>query len=323
MITARDKEVSYSLLEAYGIPFEKRGAGSQTFAGKIMYLPKANTLLYKKARLFNPDLFLSFSSPYAAQVSALMGKPHIALDDTEHARLGRFLYRPFTDVILSPKSFRGEISKKQVFFNGYLELCYLHPNHYKPGSSVFKLLKIEQATSYVLLRFVSWQATHDAGHSGISLQNKRKAVNEFSKHATVFISSEEKLPNDLKTYQISIPPEKMHDVLHYSALFFGESATMASESAMLGTPAIYLDNEGRGYTDELEKSYGLVFNFTESAEDQERSIKKGLELLQMENREKHFGEMRKKMLSEKIDVTQYLIDFVENYKIKPEPNSRS
>ena len=54
---------------------------------------------------------------------------------------------------------------------------------------------------------------------------------------------------------------------------------MASESAVLGVPAIYIDNEGRGYTTEQENKYGLVYNYTESHEDQIKSIKKGVEIL--------------------------------------------
>jgi uncharacterized protein len=150
------------------------------------------------------------------------------------------------------------------------------------------------------------------------MENKRVAVKEFSKHGRVFISSEEKLPEDLQPYQISIPPAKMHDVLNYATLFFGESATMASESAVLGTPAIYLDNEGRGYTDDLEKSYGLVHNFTESPDDQEKAIKKGIDLLQETNLKEISKNKREKLLSEKIDVTEYLINtvtsFMENVK---------
>jgi predicted glycosyltransferase len=86
---------------------------------------------------------------------------------------------------------------------------------------------------------------------------------------------------------------------------------MASESAVLGTPAIYLDNDGRGYTDDLEKSYGLVNNFRESNEDQERAIQKGVELLQNSNLKQETMAKRNRMLEEKIDVTQYLIELIE------------
>jgi len=222
------------------------------------------------------------------------------------------MYRPFTDVVLSPESYKGEISKKQILFNGYMELLYLHPNHFTPDESVLKLLGVEEEEKFVLLRFVSWQATHDSGHSGLNLENKRKAVKEFSKYARVFISSEAELPEDLEPYRISIPPAKMHDVLNYALLFFGESATMASESAVLGTPAIYLDNDGRGYTDDLEKSYGLVYNFTVSPSDQQKSIEMGTKLLQYELLAEKTLKKKNLLLGEKIDLTAYLVKFVEN-----------
>ena len=85
----------------------------------------------------------------------------------------------------------------------------------------------------------------DIGQEGLNIQTKRKAVREFSKNAKVFISSEQDLPNELAPYKIPIPPEKMHDVLYFAHLLYGDSATMASESACLGTPAIYIDDIGR------------------------------------------------------------------------------
>ena len=313
LITARNKEISHQLLDSYDIPYISRGKGRKSTFGKLAYLPKANTLLLKHAISFKPDLFLSFSSPYAAQVSWLMRKPHIAFDDTEHARLGQLMYRPFTDLVLSPDSYRGKPDKRQQLFKGYLELCYLHPNHFKPDESVLKELNVEKGEPYVILRFVSWNATHDVGHSGISLENKRKAVKEFSKFAKVIISSEEELPEDLKPYQISVSPEKIHHVLNYASLIFGESGTMSSEAAVLGTPAIFLNDTGLGYLDNLEKEYGLVHNFTESTEDQEKAIRKGIELLQNKNLKKEAAKKRDKLLSDKIDVTSFLIDIVENF----------
>jgi len=315
LITARQKEVCHNLLESFNIPFVNRGKGRKSTIGKVLYLPKANYLLLKKALKFRPDIFLSFSSPYAAQVSAILNKPHIAFDDTEHARLGRIMYRPFTDLVLSPESYKGEKISKQKFFKGFMELCYLHPNHFTPDESVIDLLGVQKGERYILLRFVSWYATHDAGHNGISIENKRNAVKELSKYARVFISSEEPLPEDLKEYRISIPPEKMHDVLNYATLFYGESATMASEYAMLGTPAIYL-NESLGYIEELEKKYGLVYNFSGSTKDQVRSIEKGVEILQGNNLKEEMEIKRKQIIREKIDVTNFLIELVEDFYLQ-------
>ena len=43
---------------------------------------------------------------------------------------------------------------------------------------------------------------------------------------------------------------------------------MASEAAVLGTPAVFVSTTGRGYTDEQERRYGLVHNFTPEREDE-------------------------------------------------------
>ena len=105
----------------------------------------------------------------------------------------------------------------------------------------------------------------------------------------------------------------MHNAIAFSSLLFGESATMASEAAILGVPAIYLDNDGRGYTNEEEEKYGLVYNYTESEEEQLRAIKKGIEILTTPNLKEEWQKRRMKMFSEKIDATALMVWFIENF----------
>ena len=322
LITARKKESSQELLKSYNIPYIDRGTGSNSSIGKLLYLTRANYFLLKNALSFKPDLFMSFSSPYAAQVSSILRKPHIALDDTEHARLGRILYRPFTEVVLSPNSYKGSISKKQKLFNGFLELLYLRPDYFTPNPQVLSNVDIEPGETFSFLRFVSWNANHDFGMKGISIENKRRVVKELSLFGKVLISSENELPPDLQTYQININPSEVHHILHYASLVFGESATMASESAVLGTPAIFIDNVGRGYTDELEKTYGLVYNFQESSEGQENAIRKAVEIMESaESSQQLYQQRRKQLLEETIDVNRFLSETVErvvnNYNQNP------
>lgn len=312
-LVARQKNIIQTLLDKYNFNYISRGPGSVNILGKLFYILKADIQLFTLARKFKPDLFLSFGSLYAAHAAKLSNVPHIAFDDTESAKIGHMLYVPFTNTICVPSCFKKYLGEKQVIFNGYMELCYLHPNYFTPDISVLDLLNVKKGEKYMVIRFVSWQAFHDIGHKGISLNNKIKAVKEFSKYVKVFISSEKELPEDLKQYQITIPPEMMHSVLYYATFLYGESATMASECAVLGTPAIFIDNEGRGYTDEEEKKYGLVFNFTESMEDQELSIRKAVESLKTPNIKKVWQKKRDKMLSEKIDVTAFMVWLVENY----------
>jgi predicted glycosyltransferase len=312
LFTTRDKEVAIQLLKAYGFDFISFGEPYKNIKGKLFGLLKFNSLMLKEALKFKPDIFISHGSMYAAQVSWLLRKPHISLEDTGNLEQIR-LYKPFTKYILTSDIFGQDYGKKQIRYTGYHELAYLHPNYYKPDDSVFKFLGLNKSEKFVILRFVSWKATHDIGHKGLSLEIKKRTVNELSRYANVFITSEAELSEDLRKYQITIPPEKIHDALSFATLLYGESATMASEAAVLGTPAIFLDNDGRGYTDEEERKYGLVFNYTESLKDQDKSIQKAIELLQLPNLKQEWQKRRQKMLSEKIDVTAFMVWFIENY----------
>ena len=72
---------------------------------------------------------------------------------------------------------------------------------------------------------------------------------------------------------------------------------------MLGVPGVYVDQVGRGYTDELEQRYGLIFNFR--PEQETAALEKALEILRNQDAVL-WTQRRERMLSEKIDVTAYL-----------------
>jgi uncharacterized protein len=313
-ITTRDKEISLYLLERYRFQYTCTGTNLRSSLGKAFSILRNDLAVFRVARRFRPDVLVSFFLPFPAHVGKLIGRPVIGFSDTENATINHMITKPFTDVVVVPSCYRIKFPlKKRIMFDGYFELAYLHPNRFKPDFSVLKQLGVDEGEPFVILRFVGWGAGHDIGHVGIHAEMKRQAVKEFSKHARVFISSEKPLPDDLLPFKFHIPPEMMHSALYYATLLYGESATMASESAVLGTPAIFLDNVGRGYTDEEEKRYGLVFNFTESLADQKKSVQKGVELLQYFKAREPWQEKRAKLLSEKIDVTAFMVWLIENY----------
>lgn len=312
LFTTRDKEFELKLLRAEGFDFISFGKKKNGLLGKILFnlLCELKMLFY--ARRFRADLFLSHGSIVAAHAARLLGKPAIAFEDTFNMEQVK-LYVPFTDVILTSDYEHPIQSPKVLKYAGYNELLYLHPNRFCPNAAVLKDLGVAEGEKYVVMRFVSWNATHDMGHKGVRLENKIRAVREFSKYARVFISSEKELPDELKPYKLPTAPEQIDDVMAYASLVFGESATMVSEGVMLGVPGVYLDNTGRLYTFDQEKKYDMCYCFTESADDQNRAIEKGIELLQRTDLREEWAEKRKKLLSEKIDVTAFLVWLVENY----------
>lgn len=312
LVVSRNKEMEHHLLTAYQIPFVDRGKGRNGKAGKLFYMIYANHKIYRLARKFKPDVFLNFLHPYPSQVAKLMGKPSLVFSDTEHATLHHKLTVPFATRIYTPSCYSMDLGKKHHRFSGYMELAYLHPNYYEPKKDILDILGVEEGERYAVVRFVSWGAAHDFGHVGISLENKQKTIEEISQYVKVFISAEGKLPSNLEPYRIKIPLERMHDVIFYSSILFGESGTMTSEAAILGTPAIFMNNSRLGYTCEEEDKYGLVFNFTESEADQQLAIEKAVEILRDPNFDLVYKLKRKRLLEENIDTTAFMIREVEN-----------
>lgn len=309
LVTARNKEITHSLLNFYGIKFIDRGKGNNAFIGKLLYTFKGDFIIYKKSIKFKPDLFLSFGSPYAAHVAKLFNKPHIAFDDTEHAKLTIQSYVPITGTVLTPECFTKDFGPKQIRFKGYMELCYLHPKYFQPDEDIYKLLKISKFDPYVIIRFVSWKANHDIGHAGFKLKDKISLVTELAKKIKVFISSEGELDDQLKSYVLEVLPEKIHDVLYYSSLYIGEGATMASESAMLGVPAIYINPLSSGTLKEQEQKYGLVYQ----CKNLNGAISKALEILNIPESREIYRQKKVKLLEENIDVTAFFVWFIENF----------
>ena len=319
LFTCREKEFEKELLEVAGFDYISFGKKYKSTTGKILGLVKFDVREFKAGLKFKPDIFLSHGSPYAAHASFLLGKPHISLEDTGNMEQIR-LYKPFTNFILVSSAFHKNLGKKQIIYNGYHELAYLHPNYFKPNEEILKRLKINPEQKYVVVRFVSWNATHDTGEEGLSLNEKNRLISLLeSYNYKIFISAEGVLPAEFEKYRISISPSLIHHVLAFASLFIGEGATMASECAMLGTPAIYVNSMEAGTIDEQER-YGLLFHFRNGM----GVIEKVKELLIIPNLKEEWQMRRERMLKNKIDVTAFMVWFVEklsgkrkNYERKP------
>ena len=310
LLTARDKGIIKALLQSYGLTFISRGRGRNSRMGKLLYMVRADIQLCSIVLRFKPDLLLSFSSPYAAQIAFLLSKPHIALNDTEHTDKihSRFTY-PFSSVILTPKSYQNQIGIKQIRFNNIVEGLYLHENYFTPNLKVLSLLDLGSYTEFVLLRFVSWNAHHDYGQSGINHKTKKALIKLLKPKYKVLISSEGELDDEFKQYQIKIPPEQMHDVLYFASLFVGESGTMASESSFLGTPVVYINSLPLMCYLRLEQEAGILKHFSSSI-GVLNYVKK---IIQDPKLKENTVIKAKKMKLGFIDATAFLSWFIENY----------
>ena len=344
------KDIATNLLDVYGIPYEVLHKPNKGIFSKAWTLLRNVLWEMRYLRRNKIDVAITRTCPYTTIATKLCGVKHIIIDDTEHAAEQVKVLSNRADAILLPECFWFQLRKDEIRFPGNIELHYLHPKRFCPAP-VWDLLGIEEGTRFAIVRFVKWDAWHDTKLvGGFSLEQKRELIKRLSKHLRVFISSESELPADLEPYRIQIPIERMHDVQAAAALFVGESATMASESVVLGTPAIYIDEVGRGYTDE-EAREGLLWMFRPVANRSKltieltpKNIDKNTDIQSSEKNQKNgkvepwwisggveeciekaeeiadakfdsatYAQRHKEWLASKIDCTGFLTWFIERY----------
>ncbi|MEA3470191.1 MAG: DUF354 domain-containing protein [Thermodesulfobacteriota bacterium] len=310
LVTAMDKEVTIELLKSYGIEHIVVGKKGKSTSNLLSQWVMRDLKILKIAYKFNPDILMGISNPCIAHSAWILRKKSIVFDDTEHASFAHKVTYPFANVICTPPCFQNDIGKKQIRYNGYHELAYLHPNYFTPNPEVLNELGLAEGDPFIILRFVSWGASHDIGHHGI--QNKLEFVKELEKYGRVLITSEADLGPEFEKYKIKVSPEKLHDLLYYATLFLGESPTMTTESAILGTPAVCISSWACncGNFEDLSSKYGLIYCY----KDEKEAISKGIELLNA-NAKKKWLAKRNNLLSEKIDVTKFMVDLIEDCRI--------
>ena len=331
-----DKDIAINLLRQFGIEYFLILKAPKNFFGRVWYMLRNVCRLIPYLRRNKIDLVVDRYEPFISVAAWLNRTPHICLADTEHAAIKCKPFIQMCQAALYPTCFYEHVTDDMLYFPGNIELFYLHPKRFTP-KPVWDLLGVEPNTRFAIVRFVKWDAWHDTQLvGGFSLDQKRELIKRLSAHLRVFISSESELPADLEPYRIHIPIEQMHHVQAAAAVFVGESATMASESVCLATPAIYIDQVGRGYTDE-EAREGLLWMFRPVPNRAalqsggpdwisggvEECIDKAEELASPTFNREAYAKRHAAWLATKIDCTGFLTWFIENYPQSAEETKKA
>ena len=327
IVTVKEIPSAMRLLDLYGIPYINIGKKDDVLMKKgwdqLVY--DRRLLQIVKEHHIDVGLGSSINIPHVSKLSKMRS---VILDDDDDQVEPLFVKfgHPFADVILTPDCIHRK-SKKAVAVKTYHELAYLHPNRFTPDPSVLKDVGVEEGESYFVLRFNAFKAHHDVGAKGLSFENKKRLVDYLKEKGKVFITTERDIDNEFAPYQLKVSPEKAHSLLHYATMFVGDSQTMTSEAAVLGTPAVKCNSfAGRlSVPNELETRYGLCYSFLPDAN--EAFFAKIVELLSMDNVKEEWQTRRRHMLAEKIDYTDFLVWFVENHPdstavLKENPDSQ-
>ena len=320
-VTVKDIPAATRLLDIYGIPYIQEGRKHDSLLIKAIDQLRYNARLWWLA--VSKHIDVGVHGITVAHISRFCRMASILPDDDDDAVEPLFAKyaHPFADVILSPEGTQRK-SKKTIFVPSYHELAYLHPNQFTPDPSVLHDAGIEysydsngeiQPEPYFVLRFNAFKAHHDIGVVGLTIENKRRLVEYLSKKGKVFITTERNIDDEFLPYQLRVSPDKAHSLIYYATMFIGDSQTMTSEAAVLGTPAVRCNTfVGRiHYLEEEEHKYGLTYGFR--PKDTEAMFQKIESLLAMPNLKAEWQRRRERMLADKIDYAKFLNWFIENY----------
>lgn len=265
IVLARDKDVLLKVLGEENVTYEVFGEHKKKMLAKVLGTFSIIPHYMRIVKRFQPDVIVSKASFYGCYCAKRYGCKSVIFPDSEVVKLTNNHVVPLATLVVTPETFGLDYGAKHRRIKGLFEDCYLAPSVFTPDSQVVEQYGLEKP--YAVFRFVGWYANHDVDNNGFTLDEKKRLVDAVKPYMRVYLSSEKELPSDLEQYRLPTPASMIHSVLSEADLYLGDSQTMATEAALLGTPAIR-SNSFVGPNDMtnfkvLENTYGLLRNIKE------------------------------------------------------------
>jgi hypothetical protein len=257
LITARDYDSTFSILDDYSIKYKKVGIhGGAKLESKLnAYINRLHEL-FPIVKRFSPDHFITFSSVEGARISYGLRIPSIGYNDEPRNKHVCKLIFPFLDKIIVPKCIPKERyiklhaePNKLVQYNGIDEIAWLMT--YKPNEKVLEEFNIEKG-KYIIIRSEPSFASY---FTDKLREEETKIVNFFPKiyrhfpefHYFLLVRTEKQykyLKKNLESYieksNVSLTDYLPHlvDLCFFSALVISGGGTIVRESSLLNVPSI-------------------------------------------------------------------------------------
>jgi len=315
-ILIKKKDILEDLLRRSGMNYQNILPEGRTDGktGIALGVFRRDWRLFRFCLAKRPDLLLGTSAEIG-HVGTLLRIPSVNVNEDDAAVISLFckISYPWSTHILSPRVCdNGNWEKKSIKYESYHELAYLHPGNFKATKEIVRK-HLDPDSHYFLIRFAKLNAHHDTGIRGISDELAWKMIELLSPYGRIYITSERPLSERFEPFRLNVDPLEIHHVMAFAQVYVGDSQTMAAEAGVLGVPFLrFNDFVGRiGYLKELEERYKLGYGIRPS--ETETLFKKLGELLQMKDRQEVFQNRRTKMLEDKIDLSKFMVWFIENY----------
>lgn len=264
-VYARENGHTAELLEHYGLPHEllaREGASTLSLVGgHALYEGR----LAAAARREGVDVLASVGGRAVSHVAPLVGARSVTFVDWE----GGFVddaVAALSDVVCTPDHLDAEFGPGQVRYSGLHELSYLHPENFQPSAAAVRGVGLDPSESLFVVGFRDRE-----GQSGAVAE---RVVDTLEGRGTVVYAHESAAAG--RGDRHTVPATEAHHTLGHADMYVGDSGTMATEAATLGTPSIRLRE---GMTPEprcelLQREYGLLYSTADADAllDEVRSI---------------------------------------------------
>ena len=302
VLRPRGKLVDIFQKECPTVPFVLIGQHRKDIFSKMFDLVERDIALLRCLSKRKFDAGTGVGSINLTHVTRLFGKASIMFEDDLEYKLGYHLYSPFATHIVMPNCIPAR-GKNLLKYNGFKELAHLHPNHFRPNKKALEPHGLEPY-EYIFIREVS---NTSLNYRGAEMGKLSKLLNYLKeKELKIVLSIEDNsLVNLFKDHCIILkePVEDIHSLLHFATLTISSGDSMARESCLVGTPAIYTGGRDMAINSELIKRSCMF-----KVED-EKSIKNTIDYIISNNIKKEVEAKIKYAIDhEWVDTTQVILD---------------
>ncbi len=287
LITARDFDATYALMDAWGVPYLKVGShGGSDLIGKLKSYSDRLQALITIVEKEQPNFLFGLTSPEGARIAYGLNIPHIMFNDEPRSEGVCKLSLPLLKNLIVPKPIPlewflqyGITADKIIRFHGIDEVGWLNRHDFKPKPAFAEKLGLTPE-HYIVCRTEATQSyAHLAGrlqpHETKLTQIIPKLLEYFRAHdmeykflvlpryPEQFTHLAKEFAEEIGNQSIILKQSINHlaDVMYYSAVVLSGGGTMVRESGLLGIPSIEFIQTSRTYPQEqflIDNGFPLV-----------------------------------------------------------------
>ncbi|MFX0105648.1 MAG: DUF354 domain-containing protein [Candidatus Hodarchaeota archaeon] len=257
LITARDYDSTYQILEDSGIRYKKVGShGGEKLEGKLDTYINRLKQLFPLIKKFSPDYFVTFLSVEGTRIAYGLKIPSIGINDEPRNEPVCKLIHPFIGNIITPECIPKEWyirlyadPGKIIRYNGLDEIAWL--SEYSPNPDILEKFDIEKG-KYLIVRTEPTNACYLIDR----LKTEETLISSFfppiykefpnhkyfllvrSKKQAQYLSKKLKILSKEKNVIITQYLPNIVDLCFYGAVIISGGGTIVRESSLLNIPSI-------------------------------------------------------------------------------------